>query len=213
MGVRQSGVRQQGRRVEWKDARGFGFVVTHGTEQRIFVHIRQFAPGRTRRPREGLILVYEVRRGERAKTMADAVCFASDAKRCPLGMRRSRRGFVETFTLPFGVGLVVLVTTRKLPWQIAVTYPLLGVATWRACRKDKQTAARDRWRTRASTLPLLALLGGWPGAWLAQRHLRHQSSKFSFQLTFGFMLALNLVGLQWLVQQPPSVWAGLPWIR
>ena len=33
------------------------------------------------------------------------------------------------------------------------------------------------------------------------------------QLTFGFMVALNLAGLLWLVQQPPSVWAGLPWVR
>lgn len=213
MGVGEGGVRQQGKLVEWNDARGFGFVVTHGTERRIFVHIRQFAPGRPRRPREGDILVYEVRHGERAKAMADAVCFASDAKRRPRGMRRSRWGFVETFILLFGVGLVVLVTTGKLPWQIAATYPLLGVATWLAYRKDKQAAAHARWRTQDSTLQLLALLGGWPGAWLAQRHLRHKSSKFSFQLTFGFMVALNLAGLLWLVQEPPSIWAGLPWVR
>lgn len=193
-------MRQQGKVVEWNDARGFGFVVTHGEDQRVFVHINQFVTGRSRRPREGDILVYEARAGERGKMMAAAVRFAADANRRPQGARRSRWGFTEIAALLLGIGLLAMVVTGKLPWQIAAGYPLLSAVTWLVYRKDKQAAGSGRWRTPESTLQLLALLGGWPGAWLAQKHLRHKSSKSSFQLTFWVMVALNLAGLLWLAR-------------
>lgn len=193
-------MRQQGKIVEWNDARGCGFVVTHGENQRVFLHINQFAAGRTRRPREGDMLVYEVRRGERGKMMADAVRFATDAKRRRQDVRRSRWGVTEMVTLLLAIGLVAMVVTGKLPWQIAAAYPLLSALTWLVYQKDKRAAGAGRCRTPESALQLLALLGGWPGAWLAQKHVRHKSSKPSFQLTFWVMVALNLTGLLWLAR-------------
>lgn len=190
-------MRQKGRVVEWNDSRGYGFVVTQGTEQRIFLHVGQFAAGRARRPRQGDILVYEVRPGERGKLTAAAVHFASEA-----GQRSSRSrahalhwGPAEVMVALFGVALLAMAWTGRLPWQIAAVYPVLGGVTWLVYAHDKQAAARGRWRTPESTLQLLALRGGWPGAWLAQMHLRHKSRKVGFRLTFWIMVLVNLVVL------------------
>lgn len=54
------------------------------------------------------------------------------------------------------------------------------VAYWR----DKRAAEAGQWRVEESVLHLLALLGGWPGAFLAQRMFRHKTAKRSFQAVF-----------------------------
>jgi uncharacterized membrane protein YsdA (DUF1294 family) len=41
-------------------------------------------------------------------------------------------------------------------------------------------------------LLLLGLFCGWPGGLLAQRLLRHKSSKTSFQVKFGLTVLLNV---------------------
>ncbi len=63
---------------------------------------------------------------------------------------------------------------------------------------DKGAAERGRWRTKESTLHLLALLGGWPGAYFAQVNLRHKSSKSEFKQVFWATVLLNIGGLFWL---------------
>ncbi|MBC2834963.1 DUF1294 domain-containing protein [Paragemmobacter straminiformis] len=54
---------------------------------------------------------------------------------------------------------------------------------------DKGRAERGESRIPEATLLTLALFGGWPGAKLAQRRLRHKTRKPSFAGT------LNLIGL------------------
>ena len=56
---------------------------------------------------------------------------------------------------------------------------------------DKSAARTGRWRTPEARLHLLALIGGWPGALLAQHHLRHKSAKTSFLFVFWATVLLN----------------------
>lgn len=49
---------------------------------------------------------------------------------------------------------------------------------------DKSAAIQHQRRTPERTLHLLALLGGWPGAWLAQKVWRHKFRKRRFQAVF-----------------------------
>ena len=96
-----------------------------------------------------------------------------------------------------------------LPLLITL-YCLLSLLTFGLYAIDKQAARRGRWRTRESTLHLLALCGGWPGAWLAQRWIRHKSRKAAFQLRFWLTVLLNcaaLTGVLWLAGSGVSV----PW--
>jgi uncharacterized membrane protein YsdA (DUF1294 family) len=46
---------------------------------------------------------------------------------------------------------------------------------------------------------MIALFGGWPGALVAQRVLRHKSSKASFQVTFWATVLINCGALGWLL--------------
>ncbi|MGH8315965.1 MAG: DUF1294 domain-containing protein [Steroidobacterales bacterium] len=63
---------------------------------------------------------------------------------------------------------------------------------------DKGAAERRRWRTMESTLQTMALIGGWPGAWIAQQDLRHKARKASFQEAFWFVVVINIAVLTWL---------------
>ena len=62
---------------------------------------------------------------------------------------------------------------------------------------DKRAARRGGQRIAERDLHLLALLGGWPGAWLAQQVMRHKTQKMRFRLIFFGMAVTNclLLGL------------------
>ena len=56
---------------------------------------------------------------------------------------------------------------------------------------DKRRAVRGGWRVSEQTLHLLALLGGWPGAYLGQRLFRHKISKVPFLMVFWLVVAIH----------------------
>jgi uncharacterized membrane protein YsdA (DUF1294 family) len=58
-------------------------------------------------------------------------------------------------------------------------------ATYCIYWRDKRSAQAGQWRTPEATLHLAELLGGWPGAFLAQRVLRHKSAKVPYQWHTG----------------------------
>jgi uncharacterized membrane protein YsdA (DUF1294 family) len=74
---------------------------------------------------------------------------------------------------------------------ILLWYLAASVASLLAYNADKSAAQSGRWRVKESTLHMLALLGGWPGAFVAQRVFRHKSRKPSFQVGFMITVMLN----------------------
>ena len=59
---------------------------------------------------------------------------------------------------------------------------------------DKQAAIKDRARIPEKTLLTISLLGGWPGAWIAGRFLRHKTRKVSYRVWFAVCVTLNVIG-------------------
>jgi uncharacterized membrane protein YsdA (DUF1294 family) len=89
---------------------------------------------------------------------------------------------------------------------VLAVYAIGSVATFAAYAWDKSAARSAGRRISERTLHLLALLGGWPGALLAQQVLRHKSRKQPFRIVFWFTVALNcgaLVWFLWLLPQFP----------
>ena len=51
-------------------------------------------------------------------------------------------------------------------------------------------ATAGAWRVPDCYLHLAGLLGGWPGAFLYQRRLRHKFSKVFYQVVFWFIVVI-----------------------
>ncbi len=56
---------------------------------------------------------------------------------------------------------------------------------------DKQQARTGQWRTPEKVLHGVELLGGWPGAFVAQQVLRHKTRKVPFQVVFWLIVAAH----------------------
>jgi len=102
-------------------------------------------------------------------------------------------GTASLFAIPVFLVLYLAATVLwKAPAWIALVYFGASVFTFLAYGRDKAAAAQSEWRTPESTLHLLAVAGGWPGALLAQQFLRHKSAKAEFRATFWGTVVLNV---------------------
>lgn len=80
-------------------------------------------------------------------------------------------------------------------WYAAAYLGLVAVTSvisFAAYGLDKRRAAVGGRRVPERTLHLLALLGGWPGAILAQRQFRHKTRKVSFLIVFWAVVVVHL---------------------
>lgn len=102
----------------------------------------------------------------------------------------------------FLIGMSAMVIADRLPALLALLYAAASVVAMIVYRIDKTAAQRGRQRIPETTLHMIALLGGWPGALLAQALFRHKSSKAAFQLRFWISVVLNVAALFWACNQP-----------
>ena len=100
---------------------------------------------------------------------------------------------------------------KLIPIILATLYLFLSGVTFIVYWLDKHKAKNGYWRTPESTLHLLALCGGWPGAALAQQVLRHKSNKRPFRRIFWLTLIANLALLTSLLS--PIGQPVLDWLR
>ena len=188
-------MRYQGRVTTWKDDRGFGFITPDDSQGQVLVHISSFA-NRQRRPTGNERVSYELKVDGTGRSQAAAVRFIGEQS--GLTVPSARTNAPALFTLAF-FGFVVYATfAGRLPYAVPAFYVIASVTTFFAYLLDKSAASRREWRTKESTLHMLSLLGGWPGAIAAQRLLRHKSAKTPFQFTFWWTVVLNCAVLGWL---------------
>jgi uncharacterized membrane protein YsdA (DUF1294 family)/cold shock CspA family protein len=205
-------MREQGRLTEWNDGRGFGFITSLDGQARAFVHVSEF-PHDSRRPEPLDLLTYEPAHDDRGRLQAKDVQFLAPVRSAHEDLGRgsvlaSRPGEIPAI-VPFGVLLVLLAagvfTGGALVGVIAVAYAVMSFVTYLAYAADKAAAGSGGFRTQESALHVLELAGGWPGALVAQRRLRHKAQKRSFQMTFWACVALNLAALAFMIGQSAIV--------
>lgn len=209
-------MRIQGKVLNWNDDKGFGFVEPIGGGDRAFVHIKAFT-SRARRPVNGDVINYEVVQESNNRYKAESIKFASDmtkasqqsqakkhsstkktssTKSYSKPKKSSSLGVILTFG--FCAVLLVLVLNGTLPLVVAGAYIVMSTVAFIAYAVDKSAAESGRWRTKESTLHVFALICGWPGAFFAQKMLRHKSSKQEFQTVYKVTVVLNIAGLLFL---------------
>jgi uncharacterized membrane protein YsdA (DUF1294 family) len=89
----------------------------------------------------------------------------------------------------------------QLPLAVGAAYLALSAVCFASYALDKSAARRGERRTPESTLLVLGLLGGWPGAVLAQQWLRHKTVKQPFRRKFWLSVAANLLVFLWLSER------------
>jgi len=71
-------------------------------------------------------------------------------------------------------------------------YALMSTVTYILYLTDKHAARHHLRRIPERRLLLVSLVGGWPGAMLAHRYVRHKSVKLSYLRLFWLMVFLHL---------------------
>lgn len=191
-------MRLKGKITQWDDEKGFGFIQPMLKGERVFLHIKALQ-NRARRPVIGEVVTYTVSQDSKGRLQAVSVTFAGEKLR--LKAPKAGSALPVLGVMLFFVGLLLAFWLGKLPAFIVAGYLLLSIFTYLSYWFDKRKAQAGRWRTPESTLQFMSLLGGWPGALLAQRYLRHKSQKRSFLWQFWFTVVFNLAALLYLGQK------------
>ena len=189
-------MRLKGTLKTWNDDRGFGFIEPIRGGQDIFVHIKAFGP-RAGRPQVRQRLTFEIELGPHGKKRAKNVELIPRVATRNEARRESPadRGTPALTAIPgFALLFIVVTIVWEPPLILALGYVAASLVTFFAYSRDKSAARRGAWRTSESTLHLLALAGGWPGALLAQQLLRHKSMKAEFRTVFWGTVILNVAG-------------------
>lgn len=197
-----------GELTRWDDERGFGFLTPVDGGPDVFLHISAF-PRAAGRPQLGDLLNFSVGRADNGRLRAEKVelirttATAARSRQRPAARRQSRGQRVAGLVVALAVvalfagALLVLSLGRAdatwaVPGWVAVFYGAASILCFIVYAVDKSAAVAGRWRIPENTLLGLGLLGGWPGAILAQQFLRHKLRKRRFMATFTGTVLANL---------------------
>lgn len=78
-------------------------------------------------------------------------------------------------------------------WFLLAFYGIASLLAFAFYAYDKYQAKKNAWRVPEKTLHWLAFFGGWPGAFLAQRVVRHKRHKASFMKVYWLIVASHLI--------------------
>lgn len=190
----------------WQDERGFGFIEPTEGGQELFVHIKAF-PTSMGRPAIGAKVTFEVETTPESKKRAVKVQPLAVPKSTPQFTTRrgpATKGW-ETSSIValviFAISYLVVSAVWNLSLYVGVAYLVMSIICAGFYWHDKVSARRGEWRTSEETLIVLGVLGGWPGAIVAQQLLRHKTTKQSFRVMHWLTIGLNL-GILYLVGTP-----------
>jgi len=99
----------------------------------------------------------------------------------------------------FAAAVLGALVLEVLPWWVGAWYGACSLLAFTLYGLDKAAAKRGASRVSEQTLHLVDVVGGWPGALVAQQVFRHKTRKRSFRRVFWAGVVLNLVVLVVLV--------------
>lgn len=185
-----------GKISSWNDEKGFGFITPNSGGKSIFIHINDYSK-RHHRPMHGLSVIYSLSKDTKGRLRATNVHPEKGHKKVT---KAGKQKLLSVFiSCAFIFTIIGLVLVNKLNSIILVFYIVVSVLTFGLYAKDKSAAQKGKWRTPESTLHFFSLVGGWPGAAIAQSQLRHKSNKLSFRVVYWFTVIINCIILSWLL--------------
>ncbi|GAB6147215.1 DUF1294 domain-containing protein [Desulfocicer niacini] len=187
----------------WNDEKGFGFITSKTCGNSIFIHINEYSK-KHKRPTNGLNVQYSVSKDNKGRKCAVNVYPVEGHKKNNTLIKE--KTFATFFTLSFTCILYFLHRSKFMAIEVIYLYSFMSLVAFLMYAKDKKAAKFDKWRTAESTLHLVALTGGWPGAAIAQSYLRHKSKKISFKIKYWITIAINCSVLWWVNTHQGKLW-------
>jgi len=188
-------MRLKGKLLKWSDEKAFGFIVPNSGGDHVFIHKTAFS-NRKRIPQVNDIITFSITKDKQGRYCAGEATFSGEKL-----IKRQAKS-VNKFSIYLSVAflgfMIVASIMNYIPQKVVLAYLTCSIVTFSAYLLDKSKAKRGAWRTPESTLHFFALIGGWPGAAIAQQTLRHKSKKRDFRVVFWFTVIVNCAGLAWL---------------
>jgi len=186
----------KGKLTTWNDEKGFGFITPSANGEQVFIHISAFS-NRNRRPEINQLVTYISSTDKQGRLRAEKATLEGDK---PGTKERRNKGALAILCSGlFFVIVGIFILTGKIPVFILILYMTASLITFFVYAVDKSAAQKGAWRTSENTLHILSLVGGWPGALIAQQKLRHKSKKQSFRFVFWITALLNISMFIWLL--------------
>ena len=188
-------MRKKGKIVHWNAEKAFGFIEPSGGGKQVFAHITAFKT-KDKTPTVGRSVSFQLAKDKDGRLCAAKVLYAGE-KAAPKRKRGKTSGSVWIIPIYF-LALFASVVVTGFPFFVLGWQLLISLITFLMYAKDKSAAKKGKWRTTEATLHLFAVVGGWPGALLAQQAFRHKSKKLSFRVEFWISVVLSISAVVWL---------------
>lgn len=196
-----------GRISQWHADRGFGFVEPDEGGERVFVPQQALGPSR-RVPAPGDTVRYSLGRDSEGRPRARQAQLTSPerprnppAVSSPHSRRKGPWGLRSIVAIAWVSILTAGVIWGGMPAFVLGLTAALSLVAFHLYGMDKSAARHGEERIAENTLHGMALLGGWPGALLAQSRFRHKWRKVAFLRVFWLTVVLNVSFIGWLAYQ------------
>lgn len=171
--------------VSWKSEKGFGFIAPEDGGKEIFVHIKALGSN-ARQPEPGTKVTYIEASDNQGRLRAERVELVG------AGLKFGSPTKALLMAVAFLFAVAWTVVAGLLPVLFLWFYLGSSVLAFAIYGLDKRAAKSGQRRTPESTLHLLSLLGGWPGAMYAQQLFRHKSVKQPFRTVYWITVVINI---------------------
>ena len=194
-------MRMKGKLIKWDSDKAFGFIAPNGGGDNVFIH-KTALSNRKRTPQISDVITFSIAKDKSGRYCAGDATFSGEK------LKKKEAKKISQFSIYLSVLFLGVIAVAyfigKFPQKLLLVYFGISAITFLAYAFDKSKAQRGAWRTQESTLHLFGLIGGWPGAAIAQQVLRHKSQKKEFRSGFWFTVVVNIGALFWLISPKGS---------
>lgn len=196
----------------WESNKGFGFIEPDKGSKDIFIHIRDLKHTNYQ-PVVGDKVFYKITADKNGKLRAcDAYIKGQKIIHIPKekNLIKNKPSYKLGILPRLGIAVIpficsVLLIIKHHIFLPLFAYLILSTITFFVYAYDKNMARKAKWRVSETTLHLLGLSGGWPGALITQYAIRHKNQKTSFQIVFWLIVCSHLAVLISVVSFPVGI--------
>ncbi|RUO49640.1 DUF1294 domain-containing protein [Pseudidiomarina donghaiensis] len=195
-------LRRNGTVISWNADKGYGFIQSANNQQQFFAHITAFS-NRRRQPAIGDHVTFMEQRQADNKHRAIDIDYV-----------HTKLSFALLPILTIAVAYIAVIAylglLGYLPVQLWLIFTFVSVIAYVFYALDKKAALNNKRRTPEDWLQFLALMGGWPGALIAQQQFRHKTRKTSFRVVFYLAVLINIATITFYILEKDTI---IQWIK